>query len=194
MKGLALLIIHLLALLARRVGPGGIRGLLAENLRREQPLLVLGRARPRAPNLSPLERFVLGLRTLRIAPSRLPKSCARVTPSTLFKFHQCLVRRKYRALCSSRRSGSRPGSKAVSRSDAVLELVGSRAEAGFVPRLLQREPCSSLPQRRVSHRNERQRRVPDRRTDRTIRHRCSLSLRRHAQQALRHLRVLDAVA
>ena len=87
----------------------------------KQQLLVFGRARRRAPNLSPLERLVLGLCTLYASPSRLPKVAAGVRPSTLFKLHQCLVRRKYRALFSSRRSGNRPGPKGPS--DEVVHLI-----------------------------------------------------------------------
>ncbi len=121
MKGLLLLLIHLLAVLARLAGPGGTRGLVAENLLMKQQLLVLGRTRRRAPNLSPLERFVLGLCTLFISPSRLPKVAAGVRPSTLLKLHQCLVRRKYRALFSSRRSSRRPGPKGPS--EEVVQII-----------------------------------------------------------------------
>jgi hypothetical protein len=56
MKGLLLLLIHLVAGLARLLGPGGVRGLVAENLLIKQQLLILSRARQRAPNLSPVER------------------------------------------------------------------------------------------------------------------------------------------
>jgi hypothetical protein len=111
MMGLLVLLIHLVAVLARLAGPGGARGLVAENLILKQQVLVLGRSRQRAPNLTPVERFVLGLCTLFVAPSRLPKVAAGVRTSTLVKLHQCLVRRKYRALFSSRRSGRRPGPK-----------------------------------------------------------------------------------
>ena len=121
MKGLLLLLIHLLAVLARLAGPGGTRGLVAENLLMKQQLLVLGRTRRRAPNLSPLERFVLGLCTLFISPSRLPKVAAGVRPSTLLKLHQRLVRRKYRALFSSRRSSRRPGPKGPS--EEVVQII-----------------------------------------------------------------------
>ena len=70
MKGLLLLLIHLVVVLIRLVRPGGIRALVAENLIMKQQLLVFGRARRRAPNLSPLERLVLGLCTLYVSPSR----------------------------------------------------------------------------------------------------------------------------
>ena len=121
MKGLLLLLIHLVAVLARLAGPGGVRGLVAENLLMKQQLLVLGRARRRAPNLSSLERFVLGLCTLFVSPGRLPKVAAGVRPSTLLKLHQCLVRRKYRALFSSRRSGRKPGPKGPS--EEIIQII-----------------------------------------------------------------------
>ena len=42
-------------------------------------------------------------------------------PSTLLKLHQCLVRRKYRALFSSRRSSRRPGPKGPS--EEVVQII-----------------------------------------------------------------------
>ena len=92
MKGLLLLLIHLVAVLARLLGPGGVRGLVAENVLIKQQLLILSRTRQRAPNLSSLERFVLGLCTLFVAPSRIPKVAVGVSTSTLLKLYQCLVR------------------------------------------------------------------------------------------------------
>ena len=103
MRDLLLLLIHVLAVLARLAGPGGVRGVVAENVLLKQQLLVLGRARRRAPNLTPLERVVLGLCTLLVSPGRWAKLAAGVRPSTLLELHKCLVRRKYRALFSSRR-------------------------------------------------------------------------------------------
>ena len=94
MRGLLLLLIHVLAVLARLAGPGGVRGLVAENVLLKQQLLVLARARRRAPNLTPPERFVLALCTLLVSPSRWPKIAAGVKPSTLLELHECLVRRK----------------------------------------------------------------------------------------------------
>ena len=121
MRGLLLLLIHVLAVLARLAGPGGVRGLVAENVLLKQQLLVLARARRRAPNLTPPERFVLGLCTLLVSPGRLRKIAAGVRPSTLFQLHKCLVRRKYRALFSSPRSGGSPGPKGPS--EEVIEVI-----------------------------------------------------------------------
>ena len=68
MKGLLLLLIHLVAVLARLLGSGGVRGLVAENVPIKQQLLILSRTRQRALNLSSLERFVLSLCILFVAP------------------------------------------------------------------------------------------------------------------------------
>ena len=124
MKGLLVLLIHLVAVLARLAGPGGVRALVAENLLIKQQLLVLSRSRRRAPNLTSVERFVLGLCTLLVRPGRLRTVAAGVSTSTLLKLHQCLVRRKYRALFSARRSGSRREPKGPSEEivRAIVEI------------------------------------------------------------------------
>jgi len=124
MKGLLVLLVHLVAVLARLAGPGGVRGVVAENLLMKQQLLVLSRSRRRAPNLTSVERFVLGFCTSLVRPGRLPKVAAGVSTSTLNKLHQCLVRRKYRALFSARRSGRRPGPKGPSAEivRAIVEI------------------------------------------------------------------------
>jgi hypothetical protein len=101
MKDFMLLLIHLLVLLARLVGPGGMRVLVAENLLLKQQLLVLHRSRHRAPNLLSIERLVLGLCTLFISPTRIRKLAGGLRLPTLLKLHQYLVRRKYR--CGSRK-------------------------------------------------------------------------------------------
>ena len=48
MKDLLVLLIHLVAVLARLAGPGGVRGLVAENLLMKEQLLVLSWSRQRA--------------------------------------------------------------------------------------------------------------------------------------------------
>ena len=71
MKDLVALLIQLVTVLAPPAGPGGVRGLVAENLLLKQRLLVLGRTRRWAPNLTSVERFVLGLYTLFVASGRI---------------------------------------------------------------------------------------------------------------------------
>ena len=110
MKDLVLLLVHLLSAVARLLGPGGAKGLVAENLILKQQLLILTRSRQRAPNLTPLDRIVLGLGSLFLRPARLEKVAVALRPATLLAFHQCLIRRKYRALFSSSRR-AKPGPK-----------------------------------------------------------------------------------
>ncbi len=113
MKNLLLLLAHLLTAVARHLGPGGANAVIAENLLLKQQLLVISRARRRAPNLTALDRFLLGLWSLFINPRRLPKVAVIIKPSTLLKFHEALKKRKYQRLFSPRRQG-KPGPKGPS--------------------------------------------------------------------------------
>ncbi len=74
MKGLLLLLIHLVASLARLLEPGGVRGLVAENLLIKQQLLILSRTRQRAPNLSPVERSLREPARCFFGPVEFPRS------------------------------------------------------------------------------------------------------------------------
>ena len=111
MRELLLLAIHLLVTRAKLLGPGGARAVAAESLLLKHQLLISNRSRQRAPNLTTLDRFVLGLTTLFVNPRRIAKLGALVKPATLFKFHQALVDRKYRLLFSSSPLGCKPGPK-----------------------------------------------------------------------------------
>ena len=101
MCDLLILAIHLLVTVAKLLHPGGVRAVAAESLLLEHQLLIGNGSRRRAPNLTTLDRFVLGLITLFVSPHRIPKLGALVKPATLFKSHQALVDRKYRRLFSS---------------------------------------------------------------------------------------------
>jgi putative transposase len=68
MRKLLMLTIHLIVILAKMVGPGGVRSVVAESLLLKQQLLVGNRSRWRAPNLSALDRFLLGLFSLFVNP------------------------------------------------------------------------------------------------------------------------------
>src|ERR1700687_1641392 len=114
MRDLLLLAIHLLVTLAKFLGPGGIRSVAAESLLLKHQLLISNRSRHRAPNLSTLDRFLLGLITLFVNPRRIPKLSAIFKPATLFKFHKALVDRKYRLLFSSSSHRRKPGPKGPS--------------------------------------------------------------------------------
>ncbi len=111
MRELLLLAIHLLVTVAKILRPGGVRAVAAESLMLKHQILISNRSRRRAPNLTSLDRFVLGLTTLFLRPRRIPKLGALIKPATLFKFHKALVDRKYRLLFSSSTHRSKPGPK-----------------------------------------------------------------------------------
>jgi putative transposase len=124
MRDLLILAIHLLVTVAKLLRPGGVRAIAAESLVLKHQLLISNRSRHRAPNLTTLDRVVLGLGTLFVSPRRLPKLGALVKPATLFKFHKALVDRKYRLLFSSRDRRRKPGPKGPSAElvAAIIEL------------------------------------------------------------------------
>ena len=53
-----MMLAHLLATLARLLGPGGVRAVVADNLLMKQQLLIINRSRRRAPNLTPIDRML----------------------------------------------------------------------------------------------------------------------------------------
>lgn len=122
MRDVAVLLIHLLSTIARLIGPGGARSVVAESLLLKHQLMVLNRPRQRARNLRPLDRIATGLCVALISPSRLTRCAIVLKPSTLLGFHKALVKRKYRLLFSAKRR-SRPGPKgpALELIDAVVE-------------------------------------------------------------------------
>ena len=63
MREVLILSVHLLVTVAKLLRPGGARAVAAESLLLKHQLLISNRARKRAPNLTTLDRFVLGLTT-----------------------------------------------------------------------------------------------------------------------------------
>ena len=120
---LLILALHLLATIAKLVRPGGVRAVVAEPLLLTHQLLISRRARLRAPNLNSLDRFLLGLGSLFVPPSRIPKLAVILKPKTLFRFHEALKKRKYRWLFSSG-GRRRPGPNGPSKEliDAIVEI------------------------------------------------------------------------
>lgn len=94
MRDSLLLAIHLFVTIAKFLHPGGVRAVSAESLLLKQQLIVSNRSRQRAPSLTNLDRFVLGLITLFVSPHRIPKLSAIVKSTTLLKFHKALVDRR----------------------------------------------------------------------------------------------------
>src|SRR5437588_3409814 len=123
MRELVILFVHALATLARLLGPGGIRSVVAESVLVKQQILILNRSRQRSPNLRTSDRLVAGLCALLIRPARLIRSAIVLRPSTLLSLHQALRNRKYRLLFSSQRRG-RPGPKGPNKEllEAVVQM------------------------------------------------------------------------
>ena len=57
MHDLVILFVHIIATLARLLGPGGIRSVVAESVLIKQQLLILNRSRQRSPNLRSSDRL-----------------------------------------------------------------------------------------------------------------------------------------
>ena len=110
MKDLLILLAHLLTTVAKLLGAGGARAVLADSLLMKQQLLVISRSRRRAPNLSALDRVLQGFWSLFLSPRRIQRAAVIIRPSTLLKFHDLLKKRKYRLLYSAGRKG-KPGPK-----------------------------------------------------------------------------------
>jgi transposase InsO family protein len=123
MREVLILSVHLLVTVAKLLRPGGARAVAAESLLLKHQLLISNRSRKRAPNLTTLDRFVLGLTVLFVNPCRIAKLGALVKPATLFKFHRALVDRKYRLLFSSSPHRCKPGPKGPS-----AELIAAIVE------------------------------------------------------------------
>ena len=104
---------NLLGMIARLLGPGGAKAIVAENLLLRQQLPVICRHRNRAPNLSPSDRFLLGFWSLFLRPVRLVRNAIAIRPSTLLRFHKYLVHRKYRELFTPK-TRTKPGPKGPS--------------------------------------------------------------------------------
>ena len=111
MRDLAFLAVQLILTLAKLTRPGGVRSDIAESLLLKHQLIINGRSRRRAPPLTTIDRFVLGLITLFVRPRRVAKLAAVLKPATLLRFHKALFDRKYRRLFSSAGTRRKPGPK-----------------------------------------------------------------------------------
>ena len=126
MRDLLLALLHLAVTAAKLCRRGGVRAVIAENLLLKQQLIVLRRARQRAPNLKVGDRLLCGFGSLFLSPGRIRKVAIGVRPATLLTFHQALVRRKYRRLFSSSPRAKKPGPKGPSEA-LIRAIVGLKA-------------------------------------------------------------------
>ncbi|MGB5472862.1 MAG: helix-turn-helix domain-containing protein [Gammaproteobacteria bacterium] len=103
----------------------------------KQQLLVMNRARRRAPNLSALDRLLLGFWSLFLSPCRIQRVDVIIRPSTLLAFDDILKKRNYQRLYSSG-SKSKPGPKGPSQEpiQANVELKQRNPRFGC-PRIAQ---------------------------------------------------------
>jgi transposase InsO family protein len=134
-RDLLILAIRLVVTFAKLLRPGGVRAVAAESLLLKHQLLISNRCRQRAPNLTTVDRFILGLATLFVPPLRRLKLGALVKPATLLKFHKALVERKYRRLFSPSSSPRRkPSTKGPSAPliAAIVELKRRNPRFGCV--------------------------------------------------------------
>ncbi len=137
MKATMILAFHLLTAIAKLLGPGGSRSVIAENLLLKHQLLVHRRSRRRSPNLSAPDRALLGFWTLFLNPRRMARAAIIIKPSTLLRFHAALKRRKYQLLYSAGRRG-KPGPKGPSKEviDAIVAIKQHNPRFGC-PRIAQ---------------------------------------------------------
>jgi hypothetical protein len=72
-RKLQLPLLHLVVVAAKLCGPGGVRAVIAENLLLKQQLIVLRRARQRAPSLTRNDRLLFGFWSLFLSSERIRK-------------------------------------------------------------------------------------------------------------------------
>ena len=137
MRDLAVLLVHLLATVARLAGPGGARSVVAESVLVKHQLLILNRSRKRSPKLRVSDRMIAGVCALLIRPGRLIRSGIVLKPSTLLRLHRALTTRKYRRLFSTK-APTKPGPKGPSQElvAAVVDMKRRNPSWGC-PRIAQ---------------------------------------------------------
>ena len=133
MRDLLLLAVQLVVTLAKLARPGGVRSVIAESLLLKQQLIISRRSRRRAPPLTTIDRFVLGLMTLFVRPRRVAKVATVLKPATLLRFHKALVDRKYRRLFSSAGTRRKPGPKGPTQEiiSAIIEMKLRNPRFGY---------------------------------------------------------------
>lgn len=126
------LFVHLIMTLAKLARPGGTRTVLAETLAVKHQLLIANRSRKRAPNLTALDRFLLGFWALLIKPNRLGRVAVVVSKATFIRFHDALKKHKYSRLFSGK-SKAKPGPKGPTQEviDAIVEMKTRNPRFGY---------------------------------------------------------------
>ena len=131
MRNLVVLFIHFIGTLARLLGPGGVRSLVAESLLLKHQLLIVNRSRHRSPNMPSSDRILAGFLALLLHPTRLLRAAIVLKPSTLLALHKALSKGKYRMLFSLDRR-RQPGPKGPSATImAILATFGFFSRTAF---------------------------------------------------------------
>ena len=120
MKDIFLTIWHVLVTLFRLTLPSGMKAIAAEIVLLRHQNAIAMRERKQSPNLTPVDRFILGFCAGFIKSKRLLQTCNVVKPSTILKFQNALVERKYRLLFS-KKTKNKPGPKGPSKE--LIKLV-----------------------------------------------------------------------
>ena len=136
MRDPIILLVHLIATLARLMGPGGLRSVVAESVLVKQQLLILNRSRHRAPNLCASDRILAGVCALFMRPARVIRSAIVLRPSTILEFHLALRTRKYRWLFSPKRRRTGPQGPSKALVDAIVDMKRRNPRWGC-PRIAQ---------------------------------------------------------
>jgi hypothetical protein len=105
MRNLLLALLHLAVVTAKLCDSGGVRAVVAENLLLKHQLIVLRRARKRAPNLTLSDRLLCGFSSIFLSPGRIRKAAIALQPSALLACHHALVRRKFSRLRRTEATG-----------------------------------------------------------------------------------------
>ncbi|MGH1487331.1 MAG: integrase core domain-containing protein [Cellvibrionaceae bacterium] len=137
MKNVVILIWHIVATLVQLFKTNGTRTIIAENIALKHQLIVMSRSQKRSPRLNHSDRFILGLCSLWLTPSRRLKTTIIVKPSTLLNFHKALVKKKYKTLFSSnhmRKTGPKGPSQELI--NAIVEMKQRNPRFGC-PRITQ---------------------------------------------------------
>ena len=122
MRDPIILLVHLISTLARLMGPGGLRSVVAESVLVKHQLLILNRSRHRSPNLRASDRILAGVCALFMRPARVIRSAIVLRPSTILNFHRTLRQRKYRLLFSPKRRRTGPKGPPKVLVAAIIEM------------------------------------------------------------------------
>lgn len=99
----------------------------------KQQLIVLNRPRKRGPNLSNIERLLIGLWTMFIRPDRLVKAAVIFKPATILAIHKYFKNRKYSKLFRNKTAKNKPGRKGPSKEliNAILDIKVKNPKFGY---------------------------------------------------------------